>query len=1338
MKKRLFILKKLVTLSCMLIGSCLCTYAQNDDGNNSIKASYTAYAKSSRITPTGVTLAFGQYSSWPSSGFGETVSFATTSSTGWYVNCQMSDDFEFIGWTSFFEVNPSTGIGIAPTYGGTDANHANGEIGDLLTINQTTGWNSTTGKDIYKLGFKVGNNTTGHGSNVPFRHFNQSTVDTIWAVALLKDRYIKLNDNDELNVTTQSTQFVMKRMCVPFEVTLSLSGTNAGYFEISLDGNSWSSTITVPKDYKRTEATTVKEKTLYVRIKEGTPEGTYSATLQASSMYMNNLNTTPAYTPPETVGNKAIELSATVLPTPTLSLTGMATSISEVQIGEATVSGSNLIGNSVIVSLEGTNANDFEISETGTGNWNNSITYNIVGSSNINKTFYVHIKETVMGKKSLSATLKAETTGAVPATKIINGTVTPTLTVPTTTISWQGLAAQSFSINGTRLSGNDVTVSTTSTSTPTSDFEISQDKDSWSSSVQVSGTNVNSGVTLYVRMKNSLTPGSHSGSISVETSDVDGSKSFALDGTLSEIWQDNITEAPDHYQAASINTPEAFVWCLKRNDNGTLTQDVDLSKFIWNPISNFSGTFNGNGHVITGLTNKKDGSPVTDPGLFASITTGATVKNIIVKDCEFGANKPDNFFGIIANEMTGGTVSGCMVVSGSLTGSGKFGGIVGQLNGGTVHSCISQVAPASGGSIVHTISGGLLRNSFTNAGSKLYINKGREDSNVQNCVYKDGSWKYVKPDGSEAAITIQGFDYGEKGCVYSGSTERLVDVLNKYAKDHSYTLWAQPLTTSINSGVPVMKLEDKNTVVQNDDDLDYGDLENYLSAGKAMLFYGKGETSTAYSGDNLYIDEDAALIVTANVKAHTSRFIANLTSKEETEIWHHYSSPVDKAATGITYKQTGIMQPNASCEPQLSAALFPSGIGNETTDLVKWDLYSYYEPAFHWLNFKRNSSSHYQNGDAPQRIVLVGDLLDQDYLRNGEGYLIAMASSSYIQSNGTLNHGNITRPVKVTNLSATVGAGLEGLNLLGNPYQSYLSFSVFAVVNKALWNDNADAATYLVYNPNDDKYTQGTMETTSTGSDAATGVINMHQGFFIVAKASGTATFTDAMRSLEPDNADVHFRDGEKMAYPLINLVARDAEGVGDVAVVEFDRPEFAAAPKIFNYGGKGKVFFHYENNDNALLFLDEETDQLPVRFAAFEDGDYTIEWSTANADFSYLHLIDNMTGNDIDMLARDSYSFAAKTTDYTSRFRLVFSYTGIGEENATEPARTFAFVHDGNLVVNGQGHMQVIDLNGRTVVTRQLTGEQNTVSLPNVAPGVYVIRLADSKESKVQKIIIK
>ena len=69
------------------------------------------------------------------------------------------------------------------------------------------------------------------------------------------------------------------------------------------------------------------------------------------------------------------------------------------------------------------------------------------------------------------------------------------------------------------------------------------------------------------------------------------------------------------------------------------------------------------------------------------------------------------------------------------------------------------------------------------------------------------------------------------------------------------------------------------------------------------------------------------------------------------------------------------------------------------------------------------------------------------------------------------------------------------------------------------------------------------------------------------------------------------------------------------------------------------------------------------VSFKAKENGTYTISVDVDNVEMDYLHLIDNLTGDDVDLLAAGpstgsgaSYTFTAKTTDDANRFKLVFS----------------------------------------------------------------------------------
>ena len=120
----------------------------------------------------------------------------------------------------------------------------------------------------------------------------------------------------------------------------------------------------------------------------------------------------------------------------------------------------------------------------------------------------------------------------------------------------------------------------------------------------------------------------------------------------------------------------------------------------------------------------------------------------------------------------------------------------------------------------------------------------------------------------------------------------------------------------------------------------------------------------------------------------------------------------------------------------------------------------------------------------------------------------------------------------------------------------------------------------------------------------------------------------------------------------------------------------------------------------------------------------------------AYLHLMDNMTGADVDLLALRQaqgpaeYTFTAKTTDYASRFKLVFVCADANDNN-----EAFAFINNGNIIVNGEGTLQVIDVMGRVIVSRDGV---HTVSTTGMTPSVYVLRLINGDDIKVQKIVVR
>ena len=185
--------------------------------------------------------------------------------------------------------------------------------------------------------------------------------------------------------------------------------------------------------------------------------------------------------------------------------------------------------------------------------------------------------------------------------------------------------------------------------------------------------------------------------------------------------------------------------------------------------------------------------------------------------------------------------------------------------------------------------------------------------------------------------------------------------------------------------------------------------------------------------------------------------------------------------------------------------------------------------------------------------------------------------------------------------------------------------------------------------------------------------------------------------------------------------------GCGDLAIIRFGQGQ--GLPKIMLNPEHTNICFPMSDADYAVVYADN-MGEMPVNFKAEKNGSYTLSFSTENVQFGYLHLIDNMNGNDVDLLANPSYSFDARTTDYASRFKLVFA-TGNADDS-------FAFFSNGSFIISNDGNatLQVIDVNGRILKSETINGCAN-VNV-NAASGVYMIRLINGDNVKVQKVVVR
>ena len=197
--------------------------------------------------------------------------------------------------------------------------------------------------------------------------------------------------------------------------------------------------------------------------------------------------------------------------------------------------------------------------------------------------------------------------------------------------------------------------------------------------------------------------------------------------------------------------------------NITLTADIDLTGETWTPIGSgfssntgYQGTFDGQGHSITGLsitTNSTDGGNAV---LFDGIGSNGTVKNLQV---EVNYNVQQGVASGIVN-VNYGTITACSVTGDIAARTSDIGGIA-SINNGSIIGCWFDgnlttnyveggIAAYNYGTITACFYGG-------NAGQGVYSNQGEtaETTKVDNSTV---TWQ-TAVGGMNAALTGNAYQW---------------------------------------------------------------------------------------------------------------------------------------------------------------------------------------------------------------------------------------------------------------------------------------------------------------------------------------------------------------------------------------------------------------------------------------------------------------------------------------------------------------------------------------------------------------------------------------------------
>ena len=245
------------------------------------------------------------------------------------------------------------------------------------------------------------------------------------------------------------------------------------------------------------------------------------------------------------------------------------------------------------------------------------------------------------------------------------------------------------------------------------------------------------------------------------------------------------TAAQLRWFSAALNATK-----IANNSNAVLTADIDLENVAFTPIGLFrdnnacssglpavniqySGTFDGQGHIISNLT--INDTQFHEAGLFSRLAwgSGAKVKNIGVKNVTITSSRTDGRIGAIVGFVGSNTsVENCFAfgeISMNVGGTQK-GGVVGENNSGSVKNCWTTCEKVCLGNTTNSFaavtaeqmaSGALCYNINKGADSNIFFQNIDNDqpadaypvlSNTHGIVYKKGSYKCDRVTPSEGTV----------------------------------------------------------------------------------------------------------------------------------------------------------------------------------------------------------------------------------------------------------------------------------------------------------------------------------------------------------------------------------------------------------------------------------------------------------------------------------------------------------------------------------------------------------------------------------------------------------
>ena len=457
-------------------------------------------------------------------------------------------------------------------------------------------------------------------------------------------------------------------------------------------------------------------------------------------------------------------------------------------------------------------------------------------------------------------------------------------------------------------------------------------------------------------------------------------------------------------------------------------------------------------------------------------------------------------------------------------------------------------------------------------------------------------------------------------------------------------------------------------------------------------FIGSSTTITNSDPNKLIINGGQVYTTSPNVKATMKKDIKAAYAMSQ-QNWYILSSPLNnpEGSEPVVYNPISITSNTNLIK--LSGNNFP-----------EYDLYRFNEAVvLQWENYRSTEIVHsgFNPGDAASA------------LQHGRGYLYRNTNDYTVNMVGTLNAGSVGYALSCTSTVAEKDNPLKGFNIIGNPY----SHNIYkGAAESAIPNGDLLEGKYYVLNLENEDHEDkpsGMWHLTDDGT-----AIPPMAGIMVQAKAAGTLEMTNSMdgyvapSSKSAENNNIWFTVANNKYEDRTCVEFRKGHGLNKIGHLNEEAP---------------MLYVNYKGENFGSVDMNPEAKSFNLYFEAKKTGMFTLSVDP-QGEYEYLHLIDKLAGRDIDLLLENEYTFVGSVADSKDRFVIALdpSYSTGSENDA------FAYQSGDEIVVDGDGELQIFDLMGRMIASQRVSGVE-MVSKPS-SSGVYIMRLND----KTQKIVVR